>query len=64
MKTNESNLRKWMKPNSGPILAPSTQFGSQKYFSCILPLLDVRHCYKLSFYEISRETNEPNLRKW
>ena len=30
----------------------------------ILPLLDVRHCCKLSLNAISRKTNEPNLRKW
>ena len=28
------------------------------------PLLDVRHCCKLSLYIISRKTNESNLRKW
>ena len=30
----------------------------------ILPLLDIRHCCKLSLYAISRKTNESNLRKW
>ena len=41
----------------GPILAP-------KRFQSILPELDVRHCYKLSLYAISKKTNEPSLRKW
>ena len=27
------------------------------------PLLDFRHCCKLSWYAISRKTNDPNLRK-
>ena len=41
-------------PNSDP----------KKIFSWILPVLDVRHCCKLSLYAISRKTDEPNLRKW
>ena len=36
----------------------------QKFFSWVLPLLYVIHCCKLSFYAISRKTNEPNFRKW
>ena len=35
-----------------------------QFFSWVLPLLNVRHYCKLSFYAISRKTNEPNLRKW
>ena len=30
----------------------------------VLHLQDFMHCYKLSFYAISRKTNETNLRKW
>ena len=61
-KTNEPNLRKQQKNLvSGPILS---KFGSQKFLQWILPLLDVRHCCKLSLYAISRKTKEQNLRKW
>ena len=35
-----------------------------KFFSRILPLLDVIHWCKLSLYAISRKTNESNLKKW
>ena len=40
------------------------KFGTQNFFSWVLPLLDVRNCCKLSLHAISRKTNEPNLRKW
>ena len=43
-------------PNFGPNLGPQIFFVS-------LTLL-VRHCFKLSSYEIFRKTNEPNFRKW
>ena len=33
-------------------------------FSWVLPLLVVRQCSKLSSYTISRNINEPNLKKW
>ena len=42
---------------SGPNLGPN-------FFSLVLPLLEVRHCCKLSLYALSRKTIEPNLRKW
>ena len=42
----------------------SLKFGPQNFFSWVLPLPDVRHCYKLSLYAISRKANEPNLKKW
>ena len=35
-----------------------------KFLWQTLPLPVVRHCFKLSSYEIYRKTNEPNLRKW
>ena len=35
-----------------------------KIFLWALILLVVRHCFKLSFYAISRKTNEPILKKW
>ena len=41
-----------------------TQIWSPIFFTWVLPLLDVIHCYKLSLYTISRKTYEPNLRKW
>ena len=46
---------------SGPILA---QIWTPKCFSWILPLLDIRHCCKLSLCAISRENYKVNLRKW
>ena len=33
------------------------------FLSWVLPLLIVKRCFKLSFYAISRKTNEPNLKK-
>ena len=39
------------------------QLGAPKFCSCVLPLLVVRRCLTLSFYEISKKTNEPNLKK-
>ena len=38
--------------------------GIQKLFLQVLPLLVVRHCYKLSSYVIQRKTNKSNLTKW
>ena len=59
-KTNEPTFKKWQKNLIlGLILA---HFGPPKLW--VLPLLDVRNCYKLSLYAISRKTNETNLRKW
>ena len=53
------------KTNFGPDFSPFwPKFGPQKFFSWVLPLLDVIHCCKLSLYAISRKSNEPNLRKW
>ena len=40
------------------------KFGPKNIFSWVLLLLYGRHCCKLSLYAISRETDEPNLRKW
>ena len=45
------------------ILALLPQIWDPTFFSWILPLLEVRHWCKLSFYAISSKTNEPNLRK-
>ena len=51
-------------------MAKKTSFRSDfgplgpKFYLLILPLVEVRHCCKLSFYVNSRKTNEPNLRKW
>ena len=46
------------------ILTNLTQIWAPNFSSWILPLLVVRHCYKISLYVIARKTNEPNLRKW
>ena len=52
------------KPVSGPTLALLAQIWAQKNFLWILPVLDVRHCCKLSLHAISSKNNKPNLRKW
>ena len=65
MKINQPNFKKWKKKLiSGRILARLAQIWAPKFFFVVLPLPDVRNCYKLSLYAISRETNESNLRKW
>ena len=35
-----------------------------KFFSWVLPLLDVKHCCKLSAYKTSGKSNKSNLKKW
>ena len=47
-----------------PILVPLAQIWARKKLLWILPLLDVTHCRKLSLYEISRKTYQPNLWTW
>ena len=45
----------------GPNLPPTPT----DIFSCVLALVDVRHCHKISSYAISRrKTYNPNSRKW
>ena len=62
--TNTPNLRKQQKKLVlGLLLVLLTQIWCPKFFSQTFPLLDVRHCCKLSLYPISRKTNEPNMRK-
>ena len=52
------------KTHFGPDFGPFwPKFGSQKNL-WILRQLDVRHYCKISLYWVSKETNEPNLRKW
>ena len=64
-RTNEPNLRKWKKTSFGLDFGPvGPNLGPKFFLSWILPLLDVIHCCKLSFYAISRKANEPNSRKW
>ena len=48
----------------GPTLAHLAQIWAPKFFSWILPLLEVWNYCKISLYAIPRKTNEPNLRKW
>ena len=53
------------KTNFGPdfgLVLPKC--GPQKLIWWVLPVLDVRHCCKLSLYTISRKPNETNVRKW
>ena len=47
-----------------PILPILSKFESPDFFLWILPLLDIRHCSKLSLYAISRKTYDPNSCKW
>ena len=54
-------------PNSGRpivfiknILSPLVQIWASHFFSWVLPLLDVKHCRKLSLCAISRKTYDPN----
>ena len=64
-KTNGPNLRKWQKTYFQTQFWPLwPKCGLQKHFSWILLPPDVRNCYKLSLYAISRKTNKPKLRKW
>ena len=46
----------------GQILSHLTQIYAPSFnsFFRVLPLLDVRHCRKLSLYAISRKTYDPN----
>ena len=64
-KTNKPNMRKRQKENQfqGPFQPVLTQIWSSKKFLCVLPLLDVMHCCKLSLYAILRKTDTQNLRK-
>ena len=48
----------------GLILARLAQILAPDIFSWFLPLLDIRHCRKLSLYTISRKMFNPNSRKW
>ena len=49
---------------SDPIFCCFAKIWGPKFFSWILPLLDVRHCRKLSSYSISQKAHDPNLIKW
>ena len=58
-------LKNGKKPNFGPDFGPfGSNLGTQTFLSWVLPLLDVRHCCKLSSYVISIENYDPNSRKW
>ena len=65
-KTNEPNLRKWQKTKLQARFWPvlTQKFGPEKFFSWVLPILNIIYCCKLLLHAISRKTNEPNLRKW
>ena len=53
------------KTNFGPDFSPfGAKCDSKIFFFMSLPLLEVKHCCRLSLYVIPRKTNEPNLRKW
>ena len=49
---------------SGQILIPLAHIWAQKFFSRILPPLEVTHCCKLSLYVNSKKTKKTHLRKW
>ena len=46
------------RPDFGPFWP---KFGPKKFFSWVLPLLDIIHCCKLSLYAISRKTNKDTV---
>ena len=58
--TCENEKKPNFKPNFGPF---GTNSGPQVFFHRFQPLLDARHCRKLSLYAISRKTYDPNSRK-
>ena len=49
---------------SDSILAHLAQIWAPKKILWVLFLVNVKYCCKLSLYAISRETYDPNLRKW
>ena len=53
------------KPNFGLNLGPfGPQLGLKNVLTWVLPLLDVRHCHKLSLNAILGKTYNPNSTKW
>ena len=51
------------KINFGPGFDPFWPYvGPQNFFSQVLPLLDIIHCWKLTLHAISRKTKKPNLK--
>ena len=46
------------------ILTDLTSIWIQKIFSCIFPLIVVRHCGKVSLDATSWENDDQSLRKW
>ena len=46
------------------ILTCLMQIWAPNFFLGVLPLLVVKHYFKLSSYAIYRKTSEPNFRKW
>ena len=63
-KLTKKTWKSCKKPNSSSILASLAQIWAPNFFLWVLPLLDVRHCISLSSYSISRNTYDPNSRKW
>ena len=57
----QTNREKMAKTEFWPVLP---KFGTPKFLSWVLPLLDLRHCRKLSLHSISRKTYDSNPRKW
>ena len=51
------------KPNFGSNFGPNLIFPKNFGGWGALPLLDVRHCRKLSSYAISKKNYDPNLRE-
>ena len=53
------------KSGRGPDFGPFGPNSSPNLFFFVgFTSLDVRNCWKLSLYAVSRKTNESNLRKW
>ena len=58
IQTQENGKKPQFEPDLGQIWAQNI------FFLRILPLMDVKHCSKLSWYAISRKTYDPNSIKW
>ena len=58
--THKPNLKKWHKKSN--FWSDFGQHLGPQFFFRVLPLIDFRHCCKLSLYAIPRKTNERNLR--
>ena len=58
-------LENGKKPNFGLDFGPlGPSLGLKNVLPWVLPLLNVRHCHKLSLYAILEKTHNPSSTKW